>query len=86
MSPNRPRRPQDPFAAAEAMFAKKTRQPDIKAGGLPHAKELVSIRIDRDVLEHFQAEGPGWQDRMNDALRAAAIADGLSEVSAEGDS
>jgi uncharacterized protein (DUF4415 family) len=29
----------------------------------------VSLRIDRDVLEHFQAEGPGWQDRINDALR-----------------
>jgi uncharacterized protein (DUF4415 family) len=24
------------------------------------------------VLEHFQDEGPGWQDRINAALRAAA--------------
>jgi uncharacterized protein (DUF4415 family) len=32
----------------------------------------VSLRIDRDVLDHFQAEGPGWQDRINDALRRAA--------------
>src|SRR6266581_570578 len=35
-------------------------------------KELVSVRIDRDVLEHFQEEGPGWQDRINEALRKAA--------------
>ncbi|MBN9137118.1 MAG: BrnA antitoxin family protein, partial [Phyllobacterium sp.] len=36
-----------------------------------HAKEPVSIQIDRAVLEHFQADGPGWQDRINDVLRAA---------------
>ncbi|MBE7203842.1 MAG: BrnA antitoxin family protein, partial [Parafilimonas terrae] len=39
---------------------------------IPGAKELVSLRIDQDVLEHFQADGPGWQERMNAALRAAA--------------
>jgi uncharacterized protein (DUF4415 family) len=38
---------------------------------IPNAKELVSLRIDRDVLEHFQEGGPGWQDRINDALRKA---------------
>ncbi|MET4633096.1 BrnA antitoxin family protein [Kaistia defluvii] len=78
MSQDRPRRPQDPFAAAEAVFAKKKPSaPDIKTNALPNVREQVSLRIDRDVLEHFQAEGPGWQDRMNDALRAAAMADGL---------
>jgi uncharacterized protein (DUF4415 family) len=85
MSTDRPRRPQDPFAAAEAMFTKKKPAPallpEIKSNALPNAKEMVSIRIDRDVLEHFQGEGPGWQERMNDALRAAAIADGLGDAS-----
>jgi uncharacterized protein (DUF4415 family) len=38
---------------------------------MPNAKELVSIKIDRAVLEHFQKDGPGWQDRLNDALRNA---------------
>ena len=38
----------------------------------PGIKEQVSLRIDQDVLEHFQAGGPGWQDRINDALRKAA--------------
>lgn len=85
MSSDRPRRPQDPFAAAEAMFAKKTRAPDIKTNALPNARELVSLRIDRDVLEHFQADGPGWQDRMNAALRAAAIADGLDAAPGDGE-
>ncbi len=32
-------------------------------------KEQVAIRIDRDVLASFRATGPGWQTRMNDALR-----------------
>jgi uncharacterized protein (DUF4415 family) len=32
-------------------------------------KEQVSLRIDRDVLERFRATGPGWQTRINEALR-----------------
>lgn len=32
-------------------------------------KEQVAIRFDRDVLEAFRAGGPGWQTRMNAALR-----------------
>ena len=39
---------------------------------LPGAKEMVSLRIDRDVLDYFQEGGPGWQDRINSALRKAA--------------
>jgi uncharacterized protein (DUF4415 family) len=34
-------------------------------------KELVSLRVDRDVLEHFRSTGKGWQVRVNDALREA---------------
>lgn len=32
-------------------------------------KEQVAIRFDRDVLSAFRGSGPGWQTRMNDALR-----------------
>jgi uncharacterized protein (DUF4415 family) len=28
--------------------------------------------IDRDVLDYFQADGPGWQERINAAPRKAA--------------
>jgi uncharacterized protein (DUF4415 family) len=28
--------------------------------------------IDRDVLDYFQEAGPGWQERINEALRKAA--------------
>ena len=39
---------------------------------LPEPKEQVTLRLDRDVLEHFQDDGPGWQDRINEALRKVA--------------
>jgi uncharacterized protein (DUF4415 family) len=39
---------------------------------MPGVKETVTLRIDRDVLEHFQQDGPGWQDRINAALRKIA--------------
>jgi uncharacterized protein (DUF4415 family) len=42
------------------------------APSLPGSKEMVSLRIDRDVLDFFQADGPGWQERINAALRKAA--------------
>lgn len=48
---------------------KKRRGPKTGAAG---AKKLVSLRIDPDVLEHFRAGGPGWQVRINAALRDAA--------------
>ncbi|AWN46720.1 hypothetical protein DK419_10685 [Methylobacterium terrae] len=39
---------------------------------VPGVRETVSLRLDRDVLDHFQEEGPGWQERINAALRKAA--------------
>lgn len=68
------RRPTNPRAAAEAAFKAATQPARVKEerSATPHAKELVSLRIDRDVLEHFQDEGPGWQERINEALRKAA--------------
>jgi uncharacterized protein (DUF4415 family) len=32
-------------------------------------KEQVAIRFDNDVLKAFRTAGPGWQTRMNAALR-----------------
>ena len=34
-------------------------------------KVSVSIRLSREVLDHFKAEGPNWQTRIDDALRKA---------------
>jgi uncharacterized protein (DUF4415 family) len=70
------RRTSDPRQTAEAAFKAATTKreepaPLPKTPSLPNAKELVSLRIDRDILEHFQEGGPGWQDRINEALRKA---------------
>jgi uncharacterized protein (DUF4415 family) len=35
-------------------------------------KQQVTLRLDPDVIERFRAEEPGWQGRMNEALRKAA--------------
>lgn len=32
-------------------------------------KELISIRLSRDVLAGFRAGGPGWQGRIDAALK-----------------
>jgi uncharacterized protein (DUF4415 family) len=70
-------RPTDALSAAEAVF--KPAPPPIaepvrlaKKPGVPGSKELVSIKLDSDLLAHFQEDGPGWQERINDALRKAA--------------
>lgn len=35
-------------------------------------KEAVNIRLDPEVLAFYRATGPGWQSRINEALRKAA--------------
>jgi uncharacterized protein (DUF4415 family) len=35
------------------------------------AKQQVTLRLDPDVVERFRADGPGWQGRINAALRKA---------------
>jgi uncharacterized protein (DUF4415 family) len=35
-------------------------------------KELVSIRLDRDVVDAYRRTGRGWQGRINDTLTRAA--------------
>jgi uncharacterized protein (DUF4415 family) len=76
--PDQPRRPRtlnDARTEAEAAFKKVTRkepEPSPKKTALPGVKELVSLRIDQDVLEYFREGGAGWQERINDALRKAA--------------
>jgi len=34
-------------------------------------KQLVSLRLDRIVLDRLRAQGPGWQSRVNELLRKA---------------
>jgi uncharacterized protein (DUF4415 family) len=75
MPNDRHRRAGDPRKTAEAAFKAATSKPPEGPPAtaiVPGVKEMVSLRLDKDVLEHFQADGPGWQDRINAALRKAA--------------
>ena len=37
---------------------------------LPPGKDIVTLRLDRDVLNWFRAQGKGYQTRINQVLRA----------------
>lgn len=54
---------------SETVLARFKRGPGRPKADAP--KALVSLRLDQDVVEAFKSAGPGWQTRMNDALRAA---------------
>ncbi|MGB8016616.1 MAG: BrnA antitoxin family protein [Pseudolabrys sp.] len=65
----------DSRSEAEKAFKAVTTKPaelPPKAPALPHVKHTVTLRVDQDVLDYFQQDGIGWQDRMNAALRKAA--------------
>ncbi len=49
------------------------RRPGRPSGSL---KQRVTLRLDRDAIDRLRAGGPGWQTRINDAVRKAA---GLAE-------
>ena len=69
--PRRPRTLNDARSEAEAAFKRtttKVAEAPPKASRLPGVRELVSLRIDQDVLEYFQEGGPG----INEALRKVA--------------
>ena len=61
-----------PFTEVFPALAEAMRK---NVGGRPKAenpKVAVSLRLDQDVVARFKAGGPGWQTRMNSALRNAA--------------
>ncbi len=42
-------------------------------------KKRITIRLDEDIVEHFKQGGPGYQSRINDALRAYVTSKRLEE-------
>ena len=37
---------------------------------MPPSKQIISVRIDKDVLEFFKSQGRGYQTRINAVLRS----------------
>ncbi|WP_093664681.1 BrnA antitoxin family protein [Sphingomonas gellani] len=64
------------FAEAEVRVGEAVIRPGKWPGaGCPPlgeaAKRQVTLRLDPDVIERFREGGPGWQRRINEALRRA---------------
>ena len=58
-----------PFAAAFPALAESRRG---RGPQKEPTKVAVSLRLTRAVVERFKAGGPGWQTRMDQALKKAA--------------
>src|ERR1700674_4884865 len=52
------------FYIGDTLIRRGRRRPPVDA-----PKKLVSLRLDQDVIDRFRAGGPGWQSRINAALR-----------------
>jgi uncharacterized protein (DUF4415 family) len=62
-----------PFAEVFPELAAKMEK---NLGGRPpleKPKKAINIRLDQDVIEKFRRTGPGWQSRINEALKAAKV-------------
>jgi uncharacterized protein (DUF4415 family) len=57
--------PPEVYAGLVAM----RRRPGQRGPQKAPTKERITIRLSRDVTEHFRATGEGWQGRIDDALR-----------------
>jgi uncharacterized protein (DUF4415 family) len=52
--------------------ARTGKQPTYTRATKQPTKVAVSLRLTREVVERFKADGPGWQSRMDQALKKAA--------------
>ncbi len=65
-------RPAADALPAELVAILPKRRPGQRGPQKAPIKQLVTLRLDRDVLERFRATGDGWQARINAALKKAA--------------
>ncbi len=58
---------------ADQVFASAIAAQLVRKPGRPNQDKIqVTLRLDREVVERFRSGGPGWQTRMNAALRNAS--------------
>ena len=67
MRPAREVLPPEFFAGIEEARRQRGRPP------LDRPKRLVTLRLDQDVVEKFEALGKGWRSRINDALKQVKL-------------
>lgn len=63
-----------PLSAFPELIA-ATRKPGRPIGSTTSDRQQVTLRLPRAVIDHFKADGPGWQTRAVDALVRATTGD-----------
>ena len=64
--------PNDANATEVYLSSAITRRPGQRGRQQAATKQLVSLRLSPAVLEYFKATGPGWQTRIDEALKKVA--------------
>ena len=54
-------------------FALREREARRREPQASATKQQITLRLDLDVVAKFRATGPGWQARINAALKAARV-------------
>ena len=61
--------PNDEKATEKFLAGATVRRPGQRGPQKAPTKERISLRLSRDVVEHFRATGEGWQTRIDEALQ-----------------
>jgi uncharacterized protein (DUF4415 family) len=69
--PNDARATQALFAQADLIRHGKVVRRGKRGPQKAPTKKLVSLRLSLEVVDHFRSTGPGWQTRIDGALREA---------------
>lgn len=54
---------------SDAEYEAQKRRRGERGKQITPTKQLVSLRLSAEVLEHFRATGPGWQTRIDEMLQ-----------------
>ncbi|MCP3735726.1 BrnA antitoxin family protein [Sphingomonas sp. RP10(2022)] len=71
-----PNDPEDGDITEEALqqaLAERRERLRVRGAQAAPTKQQVTLRLDADILAKFRATGPGWQARINAALKAAQV-------------
>lgn len=61
--------PNDAKETAEFLSKAVVRRPGQRGPQKAPTKERVTLRLSRDVVEHYRASGEGWQTRIDETLQ-----------------
>ena len=61
--------PNDEAAAGEFLASAIVTYPGQRGPQKAPTKRLISLRLSQEVVDHYKALGPGWQTRIDEALK-----------------